>query len=138
MRELRKEALNRWQVDVKSGTKDDVKARFSNLCKAYDKQPLFVKYLKEEQLPHVKMCIKYWTSKVQYFGNATTCRLEGGHHTLKSFLANSQGDLLDVIERIKLYIDRETRELRSNLLKLAHSQYQIATSNQYRDRWNRH
>lgn len=67
-KELRKDALNRWQVMVESDTKDDFMARFTNLCRLYKGQAASVKYLEKELR-------KYWTSKVQYFSNATTCRL---------------------------------------------------------------
>lgn len=81
----------------------------------YRMQYGFVKYLRKHQESQKELIYMTWANKIRHFSNYTTCRLEGGHRTVKRFLCSAQGDLLSVVELLHQYIDTEIHELKALL-----------------------
>ena len=75
------------------------------LLQEYSDQPLLVEYLQDIKYPKRHEWARPWTSQVRHFGNEATSRLEGGHHHLKGWLNNNQGDLLELKDKIKAAFD---------------------------------
>ena len=48
-------------------------------------------YLQSTWIPHNEKFILAWTKKVKHFGHVATSRVEGGHATLKKWIALEQG-----------------------------------------------
>ncbi|KAG6941553.1 hypothetical protein JG688_00018603 [Phytophthora aleatoria] len=87
-------AMYRHTVDSESET--EFNARRADLLEASSEM---AKYLDQEWWPHKEKIVKCWTARYCHFGCHDTSTVEGTHATMKRWLDNSKGDLLNVFER---------------------------------------
>ena len=81
-----------------------------------EKYLLLTEYLEKTWLrPWKRQFVKAWTDCVTHFNTIVTSRAEGSHHVLKQALGTSGGDLLQVLEDIKLILTRQTSQYNSRL-----------------------
>lgn len=83
----------------------------------YREYPRLVRYIREHQYPQRMQVAKPWTSQYRHYGHISTSKLESAHNQMKRCLSNSQGHLLDVIQRLVNYWDDCYHEYKA---KLAH------------------
>lgn len=62
--------------------------------------PEVARYLEKEWWPHRHRIVKFWTDKVRHFGEKTTSRIEGSHHSLKVWLETSRSDVLGLFQKL--------------------------------------
>lgn len=87
-----------------------------------DQFPEEVQYLRNQWLNYrQRLILRFWTNQVRHYGTTVTSRAEGQHAVLKKALKVSTGDLLQVLERIQLKLDRDlakyAKELSDAMMK---------------------
>ena len=77
-----------------------------------------VGYIKETWLlPYKEKLVAAWVDQQAHFGNTATSRVEGIHALLKSYLRRSTFDLFEAWKAIRLALNNQLSELRSNQAK---------------------
>src|SRR6266480_40210 len=107
--------MTRWKAVVLANSKDEFKSLYIKLKTDYSIQPALIEYLDLNKYPIKHLFARAWTNDVLHFGITVTSRLEGGHSTLKEFLQNGRGDLLDVVNRCTDLHTIQYREIKYNL-----------------------
>ena len=109
------EFMARWRAVVLATSKDEFESLYAKLKTDYPTQPALIEYLDLNKYPIKHLFARAWTNDVLHFGITVTSRLEGGHSTLKEFLQNGRGDLLDVVNRCTDLHTIQYREIKYNL-----------------------
>jgi hypothetical protein len=78
---------------------------------------LEVGYIKETWLPYKEKLVSAWVDRRAHFGNTVTSRAEGIHGLLKSYLKISVLDLFEASKAIRLALNNQLSELKSNQAK---------------------
>jgi adenylosuccinate lyase len=84
----------------------------------YAEQYDLITYLQTSQYPQRFESAAAWTSEWAHFGSISISVLEASHGQLKRYLENSRGDLLNVVEKIKLRADKQIRDHRQSYARV--------------------
>ena len=108
--------MHRWNTLITTSTEVEYQQQLSELrSKFNDEYGSFMSYLEDTWIPHHTKFIAAWTKQWLHLGNTTTSCVEGAHHTLKSYLQVSTGDLKVVVDQVILLLTGQVKELRSGL-----------------------
>lgn len=64
------------------------------------KFPSMAAYLDKEWWPYRTRYVRAWTNEYAHFGEQTTSRIEGSHHSLKAWIETSQLDILSLFQQL--------------------------------------
>lgn len=88
---------------------------WGQLREKYSHQASVIFYIENNQLPFKEKFVFAWTNKFMHFGNHVTSRVEGAHSKLKRYIQVSTGDLRGVKDKLRLLIDNEFQEIKTQL-----------------------
>ena len=108
---------NDWLALVNSLTPDDFDTAWNNFkTKWNDKYWRLVDYLDDTWFRLLKTrFVSAWTNEVMHFNTLVTSRGEGSHAVLKRAFGTSSGDLLQVLEDIKLLLTNQLHQYTSRV-----------------------
>jgi hypothetical protein len=108
-----------WFSILSSPTEKTYEERLKEFEKKYALTNLEqVGYIKETWLlPYKEKLVAAWVDQQAHFGNTATSRVEGIHALLKSYLRRSTFDLFEAWKAIRLALNNQLSELRSNQAK---------------------
>ena len=108
-----------WFLILSSPTQETYEERLTEFEKKYGLTNLEqVGYIKETWLlPYKEKLVSAWVDQQAHFGNTATSRVEGIHALLKSYLRRSTFDLFEAWKAIRLTLNNQLSELRSNQAK---------------------
>ncbi|ETK96681.1 hypothetical protein F441_03428 [Phytophthora nicotianae CJ01A1] len=89
--------MAKFDETVDSTTEDEFEERRAGLHRL---NSAMGKYLDAQWWPHRTKFVRCWTDQYSHFGCRDTSTVEGTHATMKSWLDNSQGDILKVFMRL--------------------------------------
>ncbi|ETM30557.1 hypothetical protein L914_21768, partial [Phytophthora nicotianae] len=89
--------MAKFDETVDSTTEDEFEERRAGLHRL---NSAIGKYLDAQWWPHRTKFVRCWTDQYSHFGCRDTSTVEGTHATMKSWLDNSQGDILKVFMRL--------------------------------------
>ena len=116
-KELKSDFMDAFSNMCRSRTEDEYEYRWKQLQKDYAALPRLIRYLRDTQYPQRKEVARPWTSKMRHYGNTSTSKLEGTHRTVKDYLDNSRGDLLQMVNSIENAIGNWVHEYKAYLAK---------------------
>jgi hypothetical protein len=111
-KEQRRLFMNDFNDLMYSKDEEQFEQKWTAFQYSWREQPNLVNYMRNIQYPQRQEVSKAWASQIRHFGLIVTSRLEGQHGVAKSFMANSQGDLDDVIESLKKKSDVQLHEFK--------------------------
>ena len=108
-----------WFSILSSAAEKTYEERLEKFEKKYSSTNLEqVGYIKEPWLlPYKEKLVAAWVNQQAYFGNTATSRVKGIHALLKSYLQRSTFDLFEALKSIRLALNNQLSELRSNQAK---------------------
>ena len=108
-----------WFSILRSPTELTYRERLQEFEKKYAATNLErVAYIKETWLlPYKEKLVTAWVDQKAHFGNTATSRVEGIHALLKSYLRRWTFDLFEAWKAIRLALNHQLSELRSNQAK---------------------
>jgi hypothetical protein len=114
-----KEFYGFWFSILNSAVEKTYEERLEEFEKKYASTNLEqVNYIKETWLlPYKEKLVAAWVNQRTHFGNTATSRVEGIHALLKSYLRRSTFDLFEAWKAIRLALNNQLSELRSNQAK---------------------
>jgi hypothetical protein len=119
--ELREAFMKKWRNVIYAKTPVKFEESWDTLMTEYAEQYELVTYLQTSQYPQRFEPVAAWTSEWAHFRFISTSVLEASHGQLKRYLENSRGDLLNVVEKIKLRADKQAHDHR-----LSYARVQVA------------
>ena len=113
------EFYNFWFSILNSAAEKTYEERLTEFEKKYASTNLEqIGYIKETWLlPYKEKLVAAWVDQKTHFGNMATSRVEGIHALLKSYLRRSTFDLFEAWKAIRLALNNQLAELRSNQAK---------------------
>ena len=100
---------------VASQTPQQFEENWVTFIGTYADQQGLLTYLQEHQLSFKEHFVKAWINNHRYYGVTTTSATEGLHSIVKRWLATSTGDLLGVVNTLKLMLKEQHDRVRDAL-----------------------
>jgi len=109
--------MKNWNKIVYSASEQTFFEEYELFKSTYHDQPSVLAYIETQWIPVKEKFVYCYTSSCMHIGTTSSSRVEGNHHVLKSYLAISKLNLLEVFNRISLMLSNQAAGLKAAIKK---------------------
>jgi len=104
-----------WNAVVSSLHENEFEENVQLLQSQCTNEPVVFRYVNDNWLPHKHMFVSCFVNNYPHFGSTSTSRVEGNHHTVKTYIRLGNMDLLTVLKRIDQLLANQIVELNKEI-----------------------
>ena len=111
------EFLQAWNAIVYSASESELEDAIKEFQKFGSSNTISFNYVLNNWMPFKKHFVLCYIKEIRHFGSATTSRVEGNHHVLKSYIKLGNYHPLDVVKRLTLLWKNQIAEINKEIAR---------------------